>query len=161
MKPGPALAAATHALRGGRVPGGGLIRAVAVVLSLRLALWFLPFATVMSFLDRRRSALSRRPDRKRPRRRPAARPRHIAWRVSVAARIVPSSSCLVQALAGQQLLAAEGYESIVHFGIAASGTAAFAAHAWLDCNQRTLIGGATSGYVTLDSARRGPTLPGP
>lgn len=97
----------------------------------RLGLWLLPFRVVRGWIERpgqvRPAATSKLPAEK------------IAWAVKAAARYVPRATCLVQALAGRRLCAQAGYASTLHLGVRQTG--GFAAHAWLECEGRLLIGG--------------------
>jgi hypothetical protein len=128
------------------LPGRRVLRATGVVLAIRLALWCLPYAVVMRYLTSRREGLRRR----RPV--PTADPSHIAWRVAVASRFVPRSTCLVQALSGQQLLAAAGHDSTVHFGVALNASSRLGAHAWLACDDRIVIGGSAEQFAVFGSS---------
>lgn len=122
-----------------------MLRAASVVVGIRLALWWFPYATVIRYLTRRRARLNRQPH-------PGyIDPSRIAWRVSVAARAVPRSTCLVQALAGQQLLAAAGHDSTVHFGVAIGPGGPLGAHAWLECQGRIVLGGDVSRFTVFES----------
>ena len=61
------------------------------------------------------------------------------------------TSCLRQALALWILLANRGIKSEVRVGVEATAGSGFAAHAWVERNDRVLIGGehARERYVTL------------
>jgi len=76
----------------------------------------------------------------------------IAWAVAVAARYIPGSKCLVQALAGRKLLACYGFSSTVHIGVAKDSKNWLNAHAWVDANGKTVIGGDTAAYAPLIGA---------
>lgn len=71
----------------------------------------------------------------------------IVWAVSAASRRLPATTCLVSALALQRLLSAEGHASELHIGVA-KREARLAAHAWVVCEGRTLIGEYESGDYT-------------
>jgi hypothetical protein len=98
-----------------------------------------------------------------------ADPERIAWAVRIASRFVPRVTCLVRALAGQRLLAANGHLSALHIGVARCRAATvrepcltppdpeprppapgiFRAHAWLEYNGSVLVGAADTPYVPL------------
>lgn len=63
----------------------------------------------------------------------------IVWAVGVASRWLPGTTCLVSALAMQKRLSAEGHASELHIGVARQDET-FAAHAWLSCEGRILVG---------------------
>lgn len=63
----------------------------------------------------------------------------IAWSVRVASREIPRTTCLASAFALQRLLSAQGHSSELHIGVAREAEG-FAAHAWLSCEGRVLVG---------------------
>lgn len=70
----------------------------------------------------------------------------VAWAVPAAASRVPwRSDCLVQALAAQNWLHAEGLQTQVHIGVARDGS--FTAHAWLTCGDMVITGGEVARFV--------------
>src|SRR3982751_2268155 len=82
------------------------VRALALVVAFRLALWTLPARRVLAAAPR-------------PRTRPAhagVSPERMAWLVRAGARRVPDASCLTRALAARWLLAEASLESTLHFG---------------------------------------------
>jgi hypothetical protein len=102
-----------------------LFRALPLVVTVRLALWFIPFST----LHRRWSAILPRLVRPaRETRLPAAR---IAWLVTVASRYVPGAHCLTRAVVAQYLLARAGYLAVMKIGVRKDGNR-LDAHAWLE-----------------------------
>jgi hypothetical protein len=73
----------------------------------------------------------------------------IAWSVAAASRALPGTTCLAAAFALQRLLSAHGHPSELHIGVARR-TEGFAAHAWLTCDGRVLIGEEEhEGYTRL------------
>ena len=61
--------------------------------------------------------------------------------VDAAGVLVPGGgNCLVRALAARSLLARYGFESAVKFGVAKDEPSALRAHAWLDCEGKTVVG---------------------
>jgi Transglutaminase-like superfamily len=67
----------------------------------------------------------------------------LRWAVKVALRLMPSATCLCQALALQRLLARHGHPSELRIGVKKSNSG-FSAHAWLVHDGRVLIGGSQS-----------------
>jgi hypothetical protein len=63
----------------------------------------------------------------------------VAWAVAVASRFVPKATCLVQALAGQALLARRGHAARLHIGVS-KPEGRFEAHAWLEDEGRPILG---------------------
>jgi hypothetical protein len=110
-----------------------LVRAMVVVVVVRIALWLLSFQRLRLFVERRVSTPSRKPL--------AMPPQRIAWAVSTVARYVPRASCLTQALAAQWLLGAVGQSGLLRIGVAKRGDGTFRAHAWLESSGGVLIGG--------------------
>lgn len=122
-----------------------VMKAVALVAVIRVALWLLPFPTARRVI----APLGRRSPR-------AARPLTPelidgrAFIVSFASRFVPQASCLTQALALQILLSRTGNPSSIRIGVAREGRKALEAHAWLECDGRVVIGGGQVGrYAPL------------
>ncbi len=72
----------------------------------------------------------------------------IAWSIQVAARYVPRSTCLVQALAARSLMARYGYRSELRIGVNRDSRGAFEAHAWLEYNGKTVVGELESATFT-------------
>lgn len=68
--------------------------------------------------------------------------RQLARRIERLARLVPRASCLTQALALRYLLARAGKACEIHVGVRRDAAGAFAAHAWVTCNGRIVLGAA-------------------
>ncbi|WP_296312825.1 lasso peptide biosynthesis B2 protein [Erythrobacter sp.] len=82
--------------------------------------------------------------------------RQLARRITRLARLVPGASCLTQALALQYLLARAGHGCTLHIGVKRDAAGQFAAHAWVSCNGRIVLGaeGTRLGdYTALAGAR--------
>jgi hypothetical protein len=110
-----------------------LVGALVLVISIRLALWFLPFRTVRK-LARRFAAtrsLHDSPSASSLEKRIAA--------VQLAARFVPAATCLTQAIAAQILLARAGHTPALRIGVLTK-SGHFKAHAWVECQGRIVIG---------------------
>ncbi|CDX26554.1 conserved hypothetical protein [Mesorhizobium sp. ORS 3324] len=75
--------------------------------------------------------------------------RRVAWGVAAAARFVPGSSCLTQALAGHYLLARQGNASKIRIGIERGTGAQLKAHAWLVSGNHIVLGGSIDGFAHL------------
>lgn len=73
----------------------------------------------------------------------------IGWAIAVAARCIPGSKCLVQAIAGRNLLARYGFPSAIHIGVAKDSKNWLSAHAWVEVGGQTVIGGDTAAYAPL------------
>jgi hypothetical protein len=73
----------------------------------------------------------------------------VAWAVAVAARYIPGSKCLVQAIAGRALLANYGVPSEIHIGVAKDSRNWLSAHAWVEVEGKALIGGDVAEYAPL------------
>jgi hypothetical protein len=83
-------------------------------------------------------------------------PDRAARAVRRVSRVVPGATCLTQALAVQAFLERRGLPTRLHIGVRDSGEAV-RAHAWLDSQGMTVIGGAPSGQwtplLTIEGAR--------
>jgi hypothetical protein len=60
--------------------------------------------------------------------------------VRSAARFIPGSTCLVQALAAHSLLIRHGYNPLLTIGVAKNENNRLGAHAWVTCKDEVLIG---------------------
>jgi hypothetical protein len=118
------------------------------VVMVRLGLTFLPFQRLRSLLARFRRPVSSHP--------PAGTSAdRIAWAVRTTSRYVPRASCLTQALAAQVLLARHGYPSYLRIGVSRDGAGRLAAHAWIECEGRMVIGGEIAEDFTTLPALEG------
>jgi hypothetical protein len=119
------------------------LRAVLLMLLVRLALWLLPYDSV----DRavRSIAVPGRVQGPQP---PLSR---LVRAVERAARVVPASSCLTRALTAEVLLARRGYCPQLRLGVARGSRGEFEAHAWLDVDGATLVGASEAGRFTAVS----------
>ena len=110
-----------------------LLAALAVVASVRIALWVLPFGSLRSAIERV----------KRPHRFPSiARPDadRIAWAVAVTAGYIPGATCLTRAIAGEVLLSRAGLPAELRIGVATDGYRKLEAHAWIESGGRVVLG---------------------
>ncbi len=80
-------------------------------------------------------------------------PARIAWAVRNASRLVPRSTCLVQALAARHLLARHGFAANVVIGVARQHETGFDAHAWVEYQGAVLIGQSGVSYSRLLDGR--------
>jgi hypothetical protein len=112
-----------------------LIRAVSLVVAVRLGLSLLPSRVLLRHVSGRAGA-------PRSQSRVAAfSPAQIAWAVSAASRRVPHATCLTQALAAQLLLDWDGHPSRLCLGVARGSQGEFQAHAWVESGGLVVIGG--------------------
>jgi len=111
-----------------------LIRALATVVMVRIALWTLPFRTVQAISGVRATS---RPSRSRSDR-PSVR--QIAWAIGAGSRYVPGATCLTQALAGLRMLRQAGYDATLRIGVARANQATIDAHAWVEYEGEAVIG---------------------
>jgi hypothetical protein len=75
-------------------------------------------------------------------RRPPPSPGAIGWAVAAASRVVPRSTCLVQALAANDLCHRYGYPAQVRLGARRADGGALEAHAWLELGEEVVVGGS-------------------
>ena len=67
----------------------------------------------------------------------------------LAPRVPWRSDCLVQAIAGQRMLARRGIASEIAVGTAKNAAGHFEAHAWLNAGGQTILGGDISRFEPL------------
>lgn len=93
---------------------------------------------------------------------PAARPAgrgprtgayEIAATVRLWKRVVPGATCLVQAIAAQELLAESGHSSQIFFGVT-RGANGLCAHAWVEVEGDVVVGEGPQGHTVLGSLPR-------
>jgi hypothetical protein len=102
---------------------------------IRLGLWLLPFRTMRYLVAR----TARRPSGSQGRERESAR--QLAWAIERVSRYVPAATCLTQALAALVLFSRAGIEARLHIGVAKDERGRLLAHAWVESEGRTVIGG--------------------
>lgn len=117
-------------LQAPRAHQGVLLSAFWLVCAIRLALWTIPYKTVVRLLGMLRSGTAQDLDRDQ-----------LVWAVAAASRYVPRASCLTQALAAQTLLRRHGYASTLQIGVAKGPANRLEAHSWLEADGEVLIGG--------------------
>jgi hypothetical protein len=116
-----------------------LLQTVLLLLSLRAALWLMPFKQVHDFLARRAKQRATRR---------IARDRVISA-VRAASAVIPGSTCLAQTLAGKYQLERFGFNTRLHLGVTKEN-GRLLAHAWLECEGEPVIGGEiASRYAPL------------
>jgi hypothetical protein len=134
-----------------------LISALCLVSAVRLGLWLLPLRTVGHILGWLAPGMPGGPP-------DPSVPDRVARAVTRASRVVPGATCLTQALAGQVFLERHGLPTRLHIGVIRGGGQAMRAHAWLDTQGMTVIGGALSRQwtplLTVDGIRAWSTLRG-
>ena len=72
----------------------------------------------------------------------------LVWAVRAAAAYIPRATCLTQVLAAKYQLERSGRRGRIHIGVA-KDNGKFLAHAWLECEGETVIGGGGDGYARL------------
>lgn len=111
---------------------GPLLRALPVVLLVRLSLWLVPVSRLQRMLSAGRPGVGSLTP---------CEARKLAWAVSAVADRIPSATCLTRALALQKLLRQRGGLSKVHVGFVSTGPGDVRGHAWLEWRGEVLIGG--------------------
>jgi hypothetical protein len=118
-----------------------LLKAALLLGAIRMGLRLLPFQTLKRLLD---SASSSRAATKFSSDR-------IVWAVTAAGRyVLGNGPCLTQALAVQLLLKRRGYPASLRIGVARKGQGELQAHAWVESEDRVVVGGGDlSEYTPL------------
>ena len=119
-----------------------VVRVIALLVLVRIALWKLPFCRVQRLAAWAGKRVSYRS-------KPTAE--QLASLVSVGSEYVPRASCLTQALVAQAVLSRYGYEPILKIGVARDANSGFEAHAWIECDGEVVIGrvGTLDQYTPL------------
>jgi len=109
------------------------MRAALALVTARLALKTMPFASARAAINRGQ-ALMRRPV-------PPPPAERIVWAVETAGRLIPGlHNCLVQAVAAEAMLTGAGHPCELRIGVAKSVPGQLTAHAWLEGGGKILIG---------------------
>jgi hypothetical protein len=118
---------------------GLLLRTFFLVAFVRAALYLLSFVRLKDYLARRAAHYPIRQN---------IQIAQLVWAVRTTAAYIPGASCLTQALAAKYQLARSGLCAGIHIGVAKEN-GQFLAHAWLECEHKTVLGGAGDGYARL------------
>jgi hypothetical protein len=118
-----------------------LVKALSLLIIIRLGLWLLPFRTLQRTLEK----LFQSPITSH---RQSSLPEKFSWAIDVVSRFVPSATCLAQALTLQALLSLEGIRSALAIGVARGDESGIAAHAWLEIDGTVIIGGEERDHFT-------------
>jgi hypothetical protein len=115
---------------------GVLLLTLAVVVTIRIALWVMPSRVIIRFA-------SRLPEVRRVQLENGnTSASTIVWAVDAIARRMTCASCLTQALSAKLLLAWFGHRSKLCLGVAHTDDGSFRAHAWLEREGHPVLGGA-------------------
>jgi len=130
-----------------------LIRAYGLLLAARAGLWILPLADVRRQLMRCAAA----PEGVREDLEDLTEDlmvNQVVWAVGAISFLVPRTNCLTRAVAAEAMLRSAGYLSSIEFGIEQEPGRSFAAHAWVRCGDRIVIGGPHERYARLSRFER-------
>jgi hypothetical protein len=100
---------------------------------IRLGLELFPFSTLRKLLVRLRPKLGSF--------KKESSEEQLVWSVTVISRYIPKATCLAQALTAQFLLQQAGYQACLHIGVEEAEKGGIKAHAWVESQDRILIGG--------------------
>lgn len=114
-----------------------LMQASVLVSAIRIGLWLLPFRIVRGTIHQ----IAPVPEVDHSNGRVADQ---VTWAVRVASRYFPRATCLTQALATQVLLHRRGYPTSLRIGVTKEANGKLAAHAWVECQGRIVIGGSAA-----------------
>ena len=134
-----------------------IVLTVPLVVAVRIALWLLPSSVIVRLV--RHISVDAGTDRHPPRFGLTT----IIWAVEAVSARVPRATCLTQAICAKLLLRWSGLRSDLCLGVACSVNGALRAHAWLEREGRTILGGAVArSMVRLPELRndgRAPASP--
>ena len=121
-----------------------MARATLLLAAVKFSLWVLPFRTAVSFWDP--------PEPSEPKTDAAfmSLVSHLVPRI--ARRMMKDRPCLVQALTARYLIKRRGNQAVFRIGVAKGDDAELRAHAWVECDNRIVIGGvnAPDVYAALE-----------
>ena len=120
--------------------------------AVRFGLWLVPFGTLQRALERMARSSAKLPvaDQDSINR--------VTWALKVASRIVPSATCLTQALAAQVMLGRRAQPIDLRIGVAKTAEGRLEAHAWVELEGRIVIGEQNdlTRYTLLSSPEERP-----
>jgi hypothetical protein len=111
-----------------------VIRTLALIAMVRLALWVMPFRTaraMVAWMARRRTRAT------------VGRTLSAEQLCAMIGRLgdhVPRATCLTQALVAQLVLCRSGFDPVLRLGVGRDERNVFRAHAWVECDGRVVIG---------------------
>lgn len=118
------------------------VKSASLLAFFRVALWLTPPRSLIDRVGARRPGKDEGPS-----------PDQIGVAVRRAARHIPGSTCLVQALAASLLLSRAGRESHLRIGVMKADRPALSAHAWVESDGIVVVGGDESdAYHVLPTA---------
>lgn len=125
-----------------------------LVVTVRIALWLLPSSIIVRFV--RHISADPAADRVTP----SFGLTTIIWAVEAVSARVPRATCLTQAICAKLLLRWSGLQSDLCLGVARSASGSLRAHAWLEREGRTILGGAVArSMVRLPELRNDDRAP--
>lgn len=72
------------------------------------------------------------------------------WAIAAAARRVPwRADCLIQTIAAERMLVRRGFRPAFFLGVERTDAGHFSAHAWLQCGEVVVTGGAVAGMAVM------------
>lgn len=110
-----------------------LFKTTILVILIRIGLWVLPFRVMRKLIEKNNNT------KLQPSTWPT--PEQITGSVLISSQRVPQASCLTQALAAKYLLQKYGHPAELRIGITRSSNSQFEAHAWVESNEKIVIGG--------------------
>jgi hypothetical protein len=117
-----------------------LLRVTVLLVGVRIALWVLSWRAVFRLLAKSLDAAAA----PRPNAGSVSTSRvkvdDLVWAVHAVGRRVPGATCLTQALTLHVLLVRHGFPSRVHLGVGRAAEGAFCAHAWVEHEDRVVVG---------------------
>lgn len=127
-----------------------LLLTIPLIVTVRAALWLLPSSMIVRFV--RRISVDPAVERSKPRFKLTT----ILWAVESVSGRIPRATCLTQAISGKLLLRWSGLQSEICLGVARSPDGVLRAHAWLERQGRTILGGTVGRtMVRLPELREG------
>jgi hypothetical protein len=109
-------------------------RACTYCVAVRIALWMMPTRALLRLVHRRVEEVAGLDGSA------GSAAQRIAWSVRAAGRRLPYTTCLVEALAAQLLLARRGVHSGLRIGVQRDDEGRFEAHAWVDVKGEVIVG---------------------
>ena len=119
-----------------------VLNAAFVLGAVRVALWVLPFSSVLRIAAVRPRTAGHAARFSVPR---------TAWAVQVSSRWIPHATCLAQAMTLALILRRAGQSARLNIGVANDPASGFRAHAWLESGGRVVLGdnGNLHGYERI------------
>lgn len=116
-----------------------LIKTYFLLWTVRLMLWIFKIHRIINFTEKVGSSTKNN----------SLSIEKIVWAVNSTSPYVPKASCLTRSLVARILFKQNGYKSEIKIGVAKDENGKLNAHAWVEIDDKTVIGGSQIEYTPI------------